>query len=509
MSSFQGNKKIAKNTALLFFRTAVSMVIALFSSRLILQNLGVSDYGVYNVVGGIVAMLTALSGPLKGITYRYIAYAIGKSDANYQKDVFSASVKIHVILAISIFLLLETIGVWYINSTMNLPEGRLQAANTVFQLSTIAFIMNVIAMPFHSAIVAYERFKVYAYVDIIVAILNLGIAYSLTFCFGDRMIYYALMHMLVQTFAMGFYMMYTIHYFKNCKIDKIQNKRLYKEILDLTGWNFVGTASATIYTQGSSLILNFFWGVLLNAAMGVASQVSNAVSSFVNSFTIAINPQITKNYAEGNIPRTTELVFLGAKITSSLLLLIGFPVVLNIEYLLKLWLVEVPEYSEIFVTLTLLAIYLGAFNNSLNMLILSTGKIKSYQLGCFLINVSAVFLLYIIFYVGIPAFYLYVILGVTNIVKTILLLALSYRYIAFPVRSFFVSIYLKGLLLIGLIIIAIIIKNRILNPVNFTHFLCETILALMITFFLIYGFYLSNKERLSLKVHVMNKLQFI
>ena len=502
------NKRIAKNTLFLYFRTAITMFIALYASRVILKQLGVSDYGVYNAIGGIVAMFSALSATLSGATLRYITFAIGKEDSTYLRKVFSASFAIHAFLAIVVVALAETVGIWYIKAKMNLPDGRLAAAMFVFQTSIASFAFDILTLPFHSAIIAYEKFNFFASVDIIRSVLRV----ILISCIGkfkvDALIVYSIIELVIVLIYKGSYVLYVKIKFKDCSINAKCERSLYKELISFTGWNFFGTASYVFYTQGGNLMLNYFYGVLLNAAMGVTTQVSNAVSSFVSSFSLAVNPQITKSYAANEFGRTTELIFFGSKIASYLLLLIGFPLVANIGYILDIWLVDVPDHSQMFITLAILGAFFGSFNNPFNNFMFATGNIKSYQLACVVINLASVFILYFCLSAGINPSVLYVLVIIQAILKMAIMLIISKRTIDFPVRDFLLNVYARSLLMIVFVLVVLCIKSVLPYKMTFGIFAVETVLYIVSMLVLLYFIGLRRSERLVVKQYISNRLHF-
>lgn len=489
------NRQIAKNTIYLYIRTAITMVIALYTSRVILKELGVSDYGVYNVIGETVAMLTALSATLSGATQRFITYAIGKGDTDYLKKIFTVSIRIHTLLAAILFIIAETVGLWFVNYKMNIPEGRELAAKVVFHLSVISFTINILALPYNSAVVAYERFRFYALIDVSRSVLKLVLVSCIAFLPFDRLITYGSIELLIMLAYRITYSVYVKLKLKDCAHINNVSTSLFKEILGFTGWSFLGTASIIIYTQGSNLLLNIFWGVLLNAAIGVTNQVLNAVTSFISNFTLAVNPQITKSYAANNYYRTNELIFFGSKISSFLLLIIGYPIVVNIHYILALWLVEVPDYTESFIRLALLSALFNSFNNPFNCLMYATGDIKVYQIACVIINISSVLLLYYAFTIHFHPSIIYYILIIQAPLKTIIMLILSRSATNFPIRNFICSVYFRIFLISGIIFLTIVIKNILPYQMNLFTFFIESFIYSILMILVIYLLGFNSKER--------------
>lgn len=489
------NKQIAKNTIYLYIRTAITMVIALYTSRIILRELGVSDYGVYNVIGGTVAMLTALSATLSGATQRFITYAIGKGDTDYLQKIFTVSVKIHILLAVVLLVIAETAGLWFINYKMNIPEGREWAAKVVFHLSVIIFIFNILALPFNSAVIAYERFSFYAFIDIFRSISKLALIFCIAYLPFDRLITYGCIELLIMIAYLIAYTSYVRINLTDCSISKDKSPSIYKEVLGFTGWSFLGTSSSIVYTQGSNLLLNIFWGVLLNAAIGITNQVLSAVSSFVSNFTLAVNPQITKSYAANNYNRTNDLIFFGSKISSFLLLLIGFPIVVNIPYILDIWLVEVPDYTVTFIRLALFSALINSYNNPFNCLMYATGDIKVYQIACVIINIGSVILLYYAFRIHLHPAIIYYLLIIQAPIKTFIMLFLSKKATNFPILHFISSVYFRIFLIACFIPLTIVIKNGFSYEMNLFLLLFESFVYVVLMILIIYMLGLTYKER--------------
>lgn len=489
------NRRIAKNTIYLYFRTAITMLIALYTSRIVLKELGVSDFGIYNVIGGTVAMLTALSATLSGATQRFITYAIGKGDSEYLKRIFTVSLRIHFLLAVVLLILAETAGLWFVNYKMNIPNGREFAANAVFHLSVFSFLINIIALPFNSAVIAYERFRFYALVDISRSILKLILVLCIAFLPFDNLITYGGIELLIMIAYFIAYLAYVRFKLTDCTRTNEINSSLYKEVLSFTGWSFLGTASSIIYTQGSNLLLNIFWGVLLNAAIGVTNQVSGAVTSFVSNFTLAVNPQITKTYAANEFNRTNGLIFFGSKIAAFLLLVVGYPIIVNIEYILSIWLVEVPDYTVTFIRLALFSALINAFNNPFNCLMYATGDIKIYQITCVIINVGCVFLLYYAFSIHLHPSIIFYILILQGPLKTATMLFLSKKATGFPIKQFLCSVYFRIILIGCIIILTLFVKNAFPHQMNLFILLVESFIYVILMILFIYIWGLNSNER--------------
>lgn len=502
-----GKQTIAKNTLLLYARTTLTMLISLYASRVILDQLGISDYGVYNVVGGFVAMLNALSAPLAGATQRFITYAIGEKNIQEIRKVFSTCVYIHVILALVTVIVIEIVGLWYINSKINIPSDRLFAANIVFHCSVSSLFFSIAGIPYSAAIVANEKFGYYAWCSVLQAFVRLLLIFLLPFLSWDKLIIYALYELLLSISIQIAYIVYSVKKMNGCELVRTTDRKLYKRIITFSGWNFLGTSSNVIYTQGSNLILNFFYGVLLNAAMGVTNQVMNAVSSFVSNFTLAVNPQITKSYAAGEKKRAVGLVFFGSKIASFLLLIVGFPIITNIHYILSIWLVEVPDYAECFIILSILSSFMGTFTSSMNNLIFATGNIKFYQIWCAIINVVGIIILYSLLALHVHPSCVFIITIIQGVLKVFLLAILLNKSMAFPMWRYVLKIFCKNLLFLLPIAVTLYIKSSVDYSISFTGFIFESVACVLFMVLLIWTCGLDKEEHSTLIGFIKSKFK--
>lgn len=374
------SKRIARNTFFLYLRMFVMMLIGLFTSRIILQTLGVKDYGIYNVVGGVVGMFSIVSSSMSTSISRFITFELGKNDKYRLNKIFSTAINVQLLMGLIVVLLMEVVGIWFLNTQMNIPDDRMGAANWVFQLSIIAFVIGLLMVPYNASIVAHEDMVVFAYMSLFDAMLKLLIVYSLYVSPFDKLISYAVLLLLVSLLMQGIYIIYCKRHYKECRYHFVKDKPLLKEMTGFAGWNFLGDGAWILNNQGVSILINIFFGVTLNAARGIASQVDNMVQSFVRNFTTALNPQITKSYAKGDFQYMHKLVFAGAKYSSFLMMIFIIPISLEANMILKLWLGIVPEYASVFVQLTLFSSLCVTMGNTLITSVFATGKIRNYEL---------------------------------------------------------------------------------------------------------------------------------
>lgn len=382
-SQRENTKRIAKNTLMLYVRMLFSMLVSLYTSRVVLQALGVEDYGIYNVVGGVVAMFSMISSSLSSSVSRFLTFELGKGDTDGLKRVFSTSLSIQLVLAGIIVVLAETIGLWFLNTHMTIPANRLYAANWVFHASVLTFVINLLSVPFSASIVSHERMSAFAYIGILDVVLRLlivlFIAYSgLGF---DRLIVYALLLVGVVCIMQAIYWRYCTRHFLECQLKLSFDVDYWKEMSSFAGWNFIGCTAGLLKDQGVNILLNLFLGPIINAARGIANTVNNVLFSFAGNFMTALNPQITKSYAAGDYDYMFSLVERGSRFSYYILLLFALPMLFEADFVLTLWLKHYPAHTVNFVRLILLVTMCDILSNTLINLQNATGKIRNYQLA--------------------------------------------------------------------------------------------------------------------------------
>lgn len=379
-NSQSSNKRIAKNTLMLYFRMLFIMVISLFTSRVFLQQLGAQDFGIYNVVGGVVAMFSVFSNSLASAISRFITYELAKNDNIRLRRIFSTSVTIQIGLAIGIIVLAEIGGLWFLNYKMNIPLDRMYAANWVFQLSILSFAVGLISVPYNAMIIANEKMAAFAYISIFEVIMKLLICYCLIITPIDKLISYSILLFLLSVGLRLMYGIYCKRHFQACSYSFFIDKQIIKEIAGFAGWSSFTLVAYTLYNSGLNILLNLFFGPILNAARGIASQVQNAVQGFSKNFEIALNPQIIKNYAEKNYERMYSLIFKGTKFSFFLMFFLTLPLMIELDVVLSVWLGKIPDHTINLVRLILILINIDTLGGPLYTAQQATGKIKEFQL---------------------------------------------------------------------------------------------------------------------------------
>lgn len=409
------NKRIAKNTLMLYFRMLITMSVGLFSSRVLLQALGVVDYGIYNVVGGFVAMFSLISGSLSGAISRFITFELGQGNISNLKRIFATSILVQVGLSLLIFIIAETFGIWFLFNKMVIPPARLDAAFWAFQLAIFSFIISLLNIPYNSCIIAHEKMDIFAYISIYEVICKLIICYAVIYSPIDKLICYSILLFCVSASVNFVYAWYCKKHFEECSYKFAIDKRLFREIFGFASWNFIGSAGWILRSQGGTILINLFGGPAVNAANAVACALSNAVTGFVSNFTTAFNPQITKDYATQRYQDLNRLLIYGSKISFYMMFFLGLPVILNTHFILHLWLGEVPAHSTEFVRLILLFSLSETISTSLITAKLATGNIRNYQLVVGGIQLLSLPLAYVVLKFGAPIESIYISYFVTSI----------------------------------------------------------------------------------------------
>lgn len=374
------NSTIAKNTLLLYFRQFIILVIGLFTSRVVLNTLGVEDYGIYNVVGGVVAMFGFITNALGSATSRFITFAAGKEDTDERNKTFGTILTIYYGIAVLILLLGETVGLWFVHKYLVIPPERFTAALWVYHFSVIAAVLNVLYIPYQSLIIAYEKMTAFAYISVLDAVLKLVIVYLLVITSFDKLIIYAFLILLVQSIDRFIYIIYCKKRFIESKAKAVYVPQLFKEILVFSGWTLNGNLAVMCYTQGINILLNMFFGPVVNAARGIATQVQSITLQFVSGFQTAIYPQLTKSYAQGESQRFVDLLHVSCRYSYLLIYILALPFIIKSEYILTIWLKIVPDYTVPFLSLILIFSILRSITNPVNFAVQATGDIKKYQL---------------------------------------------------------------------------------------------------------------------------------
>lgn len=453
------NQRIAKNATLLYFRMILLMAVSLYTSRVVLSTLGIEDYGIYNVVGGFIGMLAFLNGAMCGSTQRYITFALGKGDKQELKKIFSTTLITHAIIALLVFVLAETVGLWFVIEKLVIPPDRFIAAMIVYQCSVVSALIMIMSFPYNADIIAHERMSAFAYISIVEAFSKLAIVFILPLGGIDKLILYAILLLIVQLGIRSIYTWYCKKHFTEANFAWYFDKSLIKEILSFSGWNLWGGLAATLFGQGVNVLLNIFFGPTVNAARGIAMQVQGAVQQFSTNFQMALNPQITKNYATGDINTMHTLIFRCAKFTFMLLLCIILPISMEIDFILSIWLKDVPEYTCSFVILMLAICTIDAVSNPFMTASASTGHVRVYQFVVGLILILIVPTAYLVLKLGGAPLTVFIVHLCWGIVAFIARLFIVRPLIHMSIRKYIISVMVPcGIVLLTSLIVCYSLK---------------------------------------------------
>lgn len=427
---------IAKNTLALYFRQILIMLVSLYTVRVVLNTLGAEDYGIYNVVAGVVVLFSFVNNAMATSVQRFLNFYLGKKDTEKTRNIYSSSLVIHGVICLIFTVLAETVGLWFVNTKLNIPTGRSNAAFWCYQAAVITTLANIMRVPYNAVIIAYEKMSFFAGLSIVEAVLKLAVVFLLKIAQFDKLIFYSFLLAAVSFIILAIYKFYCNKNFEIAHYRKNQDKGLGKELISFSGWSLFGVVANVANSQGTNIVLNIFTNVTVNAAMGIANQVNAAVYSFVSNFQTAFNPQLVKSYAAGEKEEFQILVNRSAKFSFYLLWLIVLPVYVNCSFLLSLWLKNIPQYSVGFVRLVLIFSLIESLNGPLWISIQATGKIRAYQIIIGIINILNLPFSIVVFCLGANPYWILYIRIALNCAAFGIRVLLSKKYFALRVHSF-------------------------------------------------------------------------
>lgn len=448
------NKRIAKNTLMLYIRMLISMVVGLFTSRVVLQTLGVENYGIYNVVGGIVSMFTFLNGGMISATQRYLNFELGRGNQEQLSKVFRTSIQIHALISLIVLLLSETVGLWFLYEKLVIPEERLDAAFWVFQFSIVACVVNIISVPYNAVIIAHEKMSAFAYMSILDVVLKLLIVYLLYVLPWDKLVVYAALVLCVGLLMRFIYVSYCHKHFLESHYRHGFDKLLFKEMFFFSGWSLWGNLAGMLYSQGLNMMLNIFFGPVVNAARGIALQVQGVIQGFVGNFQMALNPQITKSYANDDLPQMHNLMFRSARFSFFLLFFLALPILLETDYILELWLGKFPDETVVFMRWIIGTSLIYTIANPCVIANQATGKVKVYQAVVGGILLLILPLSYVALILGAPAYSVFIVHFCVESIAQFARMYMLRKLINLPLRAYLKNIYLP---IISVVLISIIL----------------------------------------------------
>lgn len=480
---------------MLYLRMMFMMAISLYTSRIVLQTLGVQDYGIYNVVGGFVSLFGFLNGAISSTSSRYITFALGKDDKENLSNIFSTCFFSHTIIAILVLLLAETIGLWFVLNKLIIPADRIEAAMWVYQFSIISAIVVIMSVPYNADIIAHEKMSAFAYISIFEVVAKLIIVYLLYIGNHDKLILYAFLILVIQIFVQQIYRRYCIKHFPESKFHFFWDRNLFKEILSFAGWNLWGCAAGALFTTGLNVLLNMFFGPVVNAARGIAVQVQAAVSQFSQNFQMALNPQITKNYAANNLNLVHTLIERSSKFTFILLLCLSLPIMIEAPFIFHMWLGQVPEYTVIFIRLMLLISIVEATANPIMIGASASGRVKKYQSIVGGILIAIVPISYIVLSLGGAPGSVFIVHLTVALIAFVVRLYLVRPLIQLSLRKYFTNA-IAPCVLIGIItsVISVILKKCL--PSGSLFSIIDIILIVLFVLIISFLLGLTSGERI-------------
>ncbi len=492
----ENNKRIAKNTIYLYIRMLVIMALSFISTRIVLEKLGSSDYGIYTLVGGFVAMFAVLNRILNTSTSRFLALAIGKGDFNLQKRTFSTALSLHVIIAIIIIVVLEIGGIWFLNNKLNIAPDRMWAARWVFHISVFNVFWEVTQAPFSAAVTSHEHFNMYAIMSVYDAMAKIAVLYCIVVSPFDKLVIYSLLNMVVCFTSVWIYRVYCVHKFPECCFSLRIDKKLYKEMLMFSGWGTLGHVITIINAQGINIILNIFFDTIMNAARGLAHTVNLTIAQFIGGFMTAAQPQLVKFWAAEDKEHFFRLIFNVTQYSIFLLAIIGVPALLEIDYVIKLWLGDlIPEYTVSFVKITLVCGIIYRSNSMIDSGITAAGYVKQLNIVSIPFYLLSIPLFYFVLWMGWGPIVAYWVGGVPPLCAFLANLWIIQKYAGFPSWKYFINIFIKNIVLLGLALVIPWIVQQQMEP-GLLRFIVVCGVSVLCTITILYNFALNKETRM-------------
>lgn len=510
MNSYSANnKRIVKNTLYMYIRMLLLIVVSLYTSRVILRVLGVEDFGTYNVVGGVVVMFAFISSAMATGTQRHLSYELGKEGGNVPL-IFTACFKIHIVLSFIVLIFAETLGLWFLNAKMNFPVGRMYIVNWIYQFSILSCIIGIIQVPYTAAIVAHEKLSFYAYVGILDALMKLGIVFLLTIIPIDKLFLYGLLLVVVQLITFFINASFCHHKLPQIKFTIVQDSALYKRLLSFSGWSIFGSFANAGYQQGVNIIINLFYGVTLNTAVGIANQVNSAVTQFVTGFQQALNPQLIQAEASKDTRRQIELIQKSSKFSYLIMLCIAYPLLINLDCVLRIWLGSYPDYTNSICMLIVLGALIETLSGPLWVTIYATGKIKAYQIIISIVLLLNLPLSYLWGEMGLPPYGVYFIRIALFVIALAIRIKFVATYVGLDCRVFFKSVILPTSL-ISIVLFGLYLLAHYYNfvAVSFGQLVYQTIIHLLVVLILSFFIGLTSEERTQILSKLTSRIKMI
>lgn len=502
------NKRIAKNTILLYVRMIVVMAVTIYTSRIVLDLLGAEDYGINNIISGVIVLFSFLNTALLTATQRFLNYYIGTGEDKKVNTIFCMSMNTYLILSVIVLLLGETIGLWFVNTQLNIPENRIYAAQWVYQLTLFQFVFNLIKIPYNASIISYERMDFYAYVSLFEVLAKLITCYVLYVTTFDRLITISILHSMIPVVMLIIYYIFCNRTLKTTRYRPFWDNKIFKEIFSFSGWTLFGSLANLSAQQGLNILLNIFYGVTVNAAAGIANQVTHAVNNLVSNFQMAYNPQITKAYASNEKERLNNLIIQTSKFAYYLMAIIAIPLFICIDGILNIWLVEVPQYTNTFCQLILVFLLMDAVMMPMVFAVQATGKIRNYQLimsAVIFLNFPAA---YYLLKIGMPPYCVWYVRIAINVIVYFVRVIFLNKVISFPIVCY-IKNTLSPIILVTILTLPIPVALNFILPHSDIHYLAICLMTVIASLLCIYCVGLSKSEKDMVKSALARKIPFL
>lgn len=505
-NEISGNRRIAKNTIILNIRLVITLCIALYSSRLVLQVLGVEDYGLYNLVGGFVGLLSIITSSITGSITRFLTLELGKGDMKTLNRTFCSVINVLIVMAVIVAFIAAIVGPWFINNYLTIPDNKVSAALIVFVCSAVVFILNLLSVPYTALVTAHEKMNFFAVMSIYDSVSKLVIIIFLQYYGSEKLVMYAIFLAIAALLNRIIYNIYCNRYFIESKFYFTYETKTMKQVLSFSVWMGIGSAAGILKDQGGNILINIFFGLILNASMGIATQVKGLVTQFANSIGVAISPQIIKSFASGDTNRSIDLTFWYVKCTGIFMLLIVIPILSETSYLLNIWLTNVPDYADVFVKLIICNTFFNTLNMGFGPIYLANGRIRNYQIFSTVVMLSYIPVSYILLRtIGHPTICL-----IVGLCIEILFLFTNYYclkiQLRFPISIFFTKVIIKILFIAAISLMVTMLIRYFIQEECFARFIMNSIFSLLCTMSLAFSFLINEEERTKITKMIKNRI---
>ena len=487
------NKRIAKNAVALYLRMFLTMIVGFYTSRVVLDKLGVEDFGIYGIVGGVVAMVSFINTSMSGATSRFLTFELGRGDQKRLSETFSSALIVHIGIALFVFVFAETVGLWFLNNKLVIPEGRMGAAHWVYQLSIVSTMLGITQVPYNATIIAHEKMDIYAYVEMLSVTLKLLIVYLLTIGNFDKLILYAILVFAVGVLILMIYRLYCIRHFSESHFHWIWDKTILKPLISFSGWNLYGHLGGMAQQQGTNFVVNFFYGVVMNAAVSIGLTVANVVNQFASNVTTAFRPQIIKLYSQNQKEEMRSLTILAIKIIIFIYTLVAIPVYLEAENLLKIWLVEVPPYAVVFCRIFLISIFFETIRHIIIINIHASGNVKLVSAFAGSVYIIIPFITYFLFYLHFGVEVAFLLVACANLLLVFVNIFLVKHYVGIKVRPYFNTVVVVSVSSALVLIIMSYIKQMLQD--SYWHIITNSAISVLLVVVAYFLFCFSRDQR--------------